>query len=191
MRVDRASPRPLRARVRRGIEVKLMRTGDSLLLQHPRTLSRAPLTGQLHFVKMGKKSNQARFPLVRPPPSLVSPSTTPTHLPLPHPQARIKKMIQADEEVGKVAAATPIVVCVSPSPFLLSRDPPPTSPWGWTDLPIGRNAQPRRSSSSSLASSTPASRTPSRAGARNSRPTACASPLAPFPPPSLPLLEQP
>ncbi|GAA5891996.1 hypothetical protein JCM8208_002963 [Rhodotorula glutinis] len=46
---------------------------------------------------MGKKSNQARFPL-----------------------ARIKKMIQADEEVGKVAAATPIVVSKALELFLAS-----------------------------------------------------------------------
>ncbi|GAA6007962.1 hypothetical protein JCM10207_006981 [Rhodosporidiobolus poonsookiae] len=44
---------------------------------------------------MGKKSNQARFPL-----------------------ARIKKMIQADEDVGKVAQATPIVVSKALELFL-------------------------------------------------------------------------
>ncbi|BGP44313.1 hypothetical protein JCM10450v2_000124 [Rhodotorula kratochvilovae] len=46
---------------------------------------------------MGKKSNQARFPL-----------------------ARIKKMIQADEDVGKVAQATPIVVSKALELFLAS-----------------------------------------------------------------------
>ncbi|BGP12210.1 hypothetical protein JCM10213_007466 [Rhodosporidiobolus nylandii] len=46
---------------------------------------------------MGKKSNQARFPL-----------------------ARIKKMIQADEDVGKVAQATPVVVSKSIELFLAS-----------------------------------------------------------------------
>ncbi|GAA5997001.1 hypothetical protein JCM5350_001475 [Sporobolomyces pararoseus] len=46
---------------------------------------------------MGKKSNAARFPL-----------------------ARIKKMIQADEEVGKVAQATPIVVSKALELFLAS-----------------------------------------------------------------------
>ncbi|GAA6041576.1 hypothetical protein JCM8097_004274 [Rhodosporidiobolus ruineniae] len=44
---------------------------------------------------MGKKSNQARFPL-----------------------SRIKKMIQADEDVGKVAQATPIVVSKALELFL-------------------------------------------------------------------------
>ncbi|GAA5897860.1 hypothetical protein JCM5296_006095 [Sporobolomyces johnsonii] len=44
---------------------------------------------------MGKKSNAARFPL-----------------------ARIKKMIQADEDVGKVAQATPIVVSKALELFL-------------------------------------------------------------------------
>ncbi|GAA5955288.1 hypothetical protein JCM8115_001904 [Rhodotorula mucilaginosa] len=46
---------------------------------------------------MGKKSNQARFPL-----------------------ARIKKMIQQDEDVGKVAQATPIVVSKALELFLAS-----------------------------------------------------------------------
>ncbi|GAA5846937.1 hypothetical protein JCM5353_006402 [Sporobolomyces roseus] len=46
---------------------------------------------------MGKKSNAARFPL-----------------------ARIKKMIQADEDVGKVAQATPIVVSKALELFLAS-----------------------------------------------------------------------
>ncbi|GAA5858401.1 hypothetical protein JCM8547_004679, partial [Rhodosporidiobolus lusitaniae] len=46
---------------------------------------------------MGKKSNQARFPV-----------------------ARIKRMIQADEDVGKVAQATPIVVSKSLELFLKS-----------------------------------------------------------------------
>ncbi|BGP52743.1 hypothetical protein JCM8202_004376 [Rhodotorula sphaerocarpa] len=46
---------------------------------------------------MGKKSNQARFPL-----------------------ARIKKMIQQDEDVGKVAQATPIVVSKALEMFLAS-----------------------------------------------------------------------
>jgi len=60
---------------------------------------------------MGKKSNAARFPLVSL--SLIVP---PLHLSaadlsLKSKQARIKKMIQADEDVGKVAQATPIVVC--------------------------------------------------------------------------------
>ncbi|GAA5899293.1 uncharacterized protein JCM6883_005173 [Sporobolomyces salmoneus] len=46
---------------------------------------------------MGKKSNAARFPL-----------------------ARIKKMIQTDEDVGKVAQATPIVVSKALELFLAS-----------------------------------------------------------------------
>ncbi|GAA6064195.1 hypothetical protein JCM10212_003722 [Sporobolomyces blumeae] len=46
---------------------------------------------------MGKKSNAARFPL-----------------------ARIKKMIQADEDVGKVAQATPILVSKALELFLAS-----------------------------------------------------------------------
>ncbi|GAA5980878.1 hypothetical protein JCM10908_003899 [Rhodotorula pacifica] len=46
---------------------------------------------------MAKKSNQARFPL-----------------------ARIKKMIQQDEDVGKVASATPVVVSKALELFLAS-----------------------------------------------------------------------
>jgi len=78
---------------------------------------------------MGKKSNQARFPLVRRPAPLSSSSPLPAHPPLPPPpQARIKKMIQADEEVGKVAAATPIVVCASPFPLSHPAPPRPADP---------------------------------------------------------------
>ena len=40
---------------------------------------------------MGKRSNVAKFPV-----------------------ARIKKIMQADEDVGKVAQATPVVVCECP-----------------------------------------------------------------------------
>jgi len=38
-------------------------------------------------------------------------------------QARIKKIMQKDEEVGKVAQATPIVICPSifPPLFFVSR----------------------------------------------------------------------
>jgi hypothetical protein len=32
-------------------------------------------------------------------------------------KARIKKIMQKDEEVGKVAQATPIVICASLQPF--------------------------------------------------------------------------
>jgi hypothetical protein len=32
-------------------------------------------------------------------------------------KARIKKIMQKDEEVGKVAQATPIVICTSLRPF--------------------------------------------------------------------------
>jgi hypothetical protein len=35
------------------------------------------------------------------------------------PVARIKRIMQADEEVGKVAQVTPIAVCTSPLPFFL------------------------------------------------------------------------
>ena len=36
-------------------------------------------------------------------------------------QARIKKIMQKDEEVGKVAQATPIVICTSVSSLFLSH----------------------------------------------------------------------
>lgn len=39
---------------------------------------------------MGKRSNASKFPV-----------------------ARIKKIMQADEDVGKVAQATPVVICES------------------------------------------------------------------------------
>jgi hypothetical protein len=34
-------------------------------------------------------------------------------------QARIKKIMQMDEEVGKLASATPVMICMSPSSSLL------------------------------------------------------------------------
>ncbi|SCV68015.1 BQ2448_136 [Microbotryum intermedium] len=51
--------------------------------------------------KRAKRSNDARFPVASNPPLI----------------ARIKRLIQADEEIGKVAQATPVLVC----PF---KDPP-------------------------------------------------------------------
>lgn len=66
---------------------------------------------------MGKKSNQARFPLVSLVSLVITLATCKLNLAR---QARIKKMIQQDEDVGKVAQATPIVVCKSP-PLLLTR----------------------------------------------------------------------
>lgn len=68
---------------------------------------------------MGKKSNQARFPVVSPSQrallkrELISHPRPPSRLTstLTDSQARIKKLIQADEDVGKVAQGTPIVVC--------------------------------------------------------------------------------
>lgn len=51
------------------------------------TVSRVPT----HLpAKMGKRSNASKFPV-----------------------ARIKKIMQADEDVGKVAQATPVVICES------------------------------------------------------------------------------
>lgn len=59
---------------------------------------------------MGKKSNATRFPvvgsqLVQVLSSKLTANETKSN------QARIKKLIQADEDVGKVAGGTPVVVC--------------------------------------------------------------------------------
>jgi hypothetical protein len=59
---------------------------------------------------MGKKSNATRFPvvgsqLIQVLSSKLTANETKSN------QARIKKLIQADEDVGKVAGGTPVVVC--------------------------------------------------------------------------------
>lgn len=33
-------------------------------------------------------------------------------------QARIKKIMQTDEEIGKVAAAVPVIICILPAKYL-------------------------------------------------------------------------
>jgi len=38
------------------------------------------------------------------------------------PVARIKRIVQADEDVGKVAQVTPVVVCKSSHDFMLPKD---------------------------------------------------------------------
>lgn len=65
-----------------------------------------------------KKGQTSRFPVVRRPPrsSGLRELTETTG-----DQARIKKIMQADEDVGKVAQATPLMVCESSFP--LSRLP--------------------------------------------------------------------
>jgi hypothetical protein len=54
---------------------------------------------------MKNRNKQTKFPVVRPPESHRSPQVTVL------PQARIKRIMQKDEEVGKVAQATPVVIC--------------------------------------------------------------------------------
>jgi hypothetical protein len=63
---------------------------------------------------MGKKSNTARFPVVRLHALTSTHPGLPTNHPHRHNKARLKKLIQADEDVGKVAQATPIVLCLLP-----------------------------------------------------------------------------
>lgn len=73
-------------------------------------------------LKKGKRSNQARFPVVSSPHrvgGLLTGSLRTAHRSylltdenrISALQARIKKLIQADEDVGKLAQGTPIVVC--------------------------------------------------------------------------------
>jgi len=65
---------------------------------------------------MKNKNKQTKFPVVRPQ-FLASENTLLKHSPIIDPfadkKARIKKIMQKDEEVGKVAQATPIVICTS------------------------------------------------------------------------------
>ena len=67
---------------------------------------------------MKNKNKQTKFPVVRF--ALLASVTNGFLLNLfGYIQARIKKIMQKDEEVGKVAQATPIVICPSIFPLVL------------------------------------------------------------------------
>ena len=67
---------------------------------------------------MKNRNKTTKFPVVRFPVTLIDrlclTEWTPFYSLL---KARIKKIMQKDEEVGKVAQATPIVICTSLRPF--------------------------------------------------------------------------
>lgn len=59
-----------------------------------------------------KKKFNARFPPVKWTISTVISSNTYSNLTLLSLKARIKKIMQTDEDVGKVAAAVPVIICI-------------------------------------------------------------------------------